>query len=293
MALKERKVIMIPTKALDVDPSYNCREDYGDLTIFKEGIIENGIVTPLVVRPVEQEDGSFRYTVISGHRRREAVRQLVEEDGYEDFSVPVLCEDLEDEKKLLARLIIDNDYKVLSPLEESMIFFKMAETGLTIRRIAEMCGRSKSTVGDYLLLASADEELKELVRSGGLTVTGAIKQLRKSEEGEGLEPIDEDAFGGEEQETKEGDGSVRSEVDSYPKEGKDTKKRGGSVTVERLELLLEQMEELDQEGRKSDAFAALEGIIKWAVGDLSNGELTAYFFDEEKEFDVTTRNLAD
>lgn len=52
-----------------------------DVESLASSIAMSGLDSPLIVRP--GEDG--RYTIVSGHRRRAALRKLVEEDGREDL----------------------------------------------------------------------------------------------------------------------------------------------------------------------------------------------------------------
>lgn len=174
---KGKEVKYVKTNLLDIDILYS-RDDYGNIQQLKDSIIENGVITPLVVYEVE-EDGDLRYSVISGYRRREAVRQLVEEDGYDDFSVPVIIDNNIDEVKRVFRIIIDNDNKPLTALEMAIVFFRLSSMGFSTKKIAERCGISDSTVRDYLLLFSADEEMKAMLRKEMITVTDAIKRLKK------------------------------------------------------------------------------------------------------------------
>jgi len=175
---KSKKVIRVKVSMLDIDPSYNCREDYGDIQQLKNSIVENGVKTPLIVYEVEKE-GDLGYMVISGYRRWEAIRQLVEEDGYEDFHIPVIIDNNEDEAKRVSRIITDNDRKPMTALEEAHVFALLSYKGQSIKEITEKCGRSEKTVRDYLLLFSADEEMKAKIRDGYITVTAAIKKLKK------------------------------------------------------------------------------------------------------------------
>jgi ParB family chromosome partitioning protein len=177
---KKKEVIYVSTNLLDIDPLYNRREDYGDMEQLKDSIVENGVITPLVVYETEDDKGDIHYAIISGYRRKEAIRQLIEEDGYNDFSIPVIIDDACDKQKMLARIITDNDRKPLTPLEKSSVFFILSERGFSIREIAKRCGMSDTKVSNYLLLFYADEITKALIRDGKLTVTDAIKKLKKA-----------------------------------------------------------------------------------------------------------------
>jgi len=160
----------------------NSREDYGDIHLLKKSIIANGVTTPLVVYENEER----RFTIISGYRRYEAARILIDRDGYEEFTVPVIIEQApktkEDEMNLFAHIIIDNDRKPLTELEEAIMFYRLKYMGWTISEIAERCGKSDSTVRDCLILFEADEEMRFFISEGKMTVANAIKELKKKGE---------------------------------------------------------------------------------------------------------------
>jgi len=177
MSMK-KEIKRVRVSLLDIDPDYNCREDYGDIQQLKESISENGVLNPLVVYEDEQEDESVRYIVISGHRRRMACLQLIEEDR-EDFNVPVIIDNDLDETKKVTRIIIDNDGKPLTALEEAAVFLRLKKMGNTSKEIAKKCGRSKALVSNFLLLSSANKEMKSMIRNGTITVTAAIEKLRQ------------------------------------------------------------------------------------------------------------------
>jgi ParB/RepB/Spo0J family partition protein len=174
---KVKEVKYVKTNLLDIDPVYS-REDYGDIEQLKNSIVENGVITPFVVYEVEQDD-AVRYTIISGNRRKEAIRQLVEEEGYDDFSVPVIIDNKTDECKRIVHTIIDNDRKPLTALETATAYFRLSNKGWTAKKIAKRCGYSEMFIKDYLLLFSADEEMKAFIRDGKMAVAVALKKLKK------------------------------------------------------------------------------------------------------------------
>jgi len=290
---KEKKVVYVSTKLLDIDAMYNRREDYGDINQLKESIVENGVITPLVVYANSDET---RYTIISGHRRKEAIRQLIEEDGYGDFQVPAIVEEVTDEKRTVARIIIDNDGKPMTALEEGSVFFTLSEMGLSLKKIAEQCGRSDTTVSNYLLLFSADEKIKALIREGKMSVKAAVEMLRKDTLDTKQEDVDSEAFGGLDGEHEEGESEVGKQIKDLPadKVGSGKTKSKGSISIESLERLLEQLEEIgDEDIRNQDAFAALSGIIQWGIGDLGYTDLAAIFFNEDVDVPITNTTLGD
>jgi len=289
MATKIKEIVWVFQSLLDVDPVYNRRDEYEDIPELMDSIIENGVVTPLVVYEVEQDDKSVRYTVISGHRRREAARRLVEEgfedEKYDDFKVPVIIDTNSDKVDMMARIIVDNDSKPLKPLEEASVFYTLKEFGLSVREISKRCGRKEKTVYDYLLLFSADEEMKAMIREGTMSVYAVIDLLKKeAQEHKKIEDeINMDAFGGD---NKESENDVSKQINELPVERETSPKKKGSISIEALERLIEQMEEMGDEGRKEDAFALTYALIQWGTGDLDYSELASVYFNDITEINV-------
>lgn len=89
--------------------------DVSNLDTLADSIAMDGLQQPLVVTP--GQDG--RYTVISGHRRRAALRKLVEEDGREDLRrVPCLVKTYQSQALAELQLIMANSTaRVLTPAE--------------------------------------------------------------------------------------------------------------------------------------------------------------------------------
>lgn len=89
--------------------------DVSNLDTLADSIAMDGLQQPLVVTP--GQDG--RYTVISGHRRRAAIRKLVEEEGREDLRrVPCLVRVYQSQALAELQLIMANSTaRVLTPAE--------------------------------------------------------------------------------------------------------------------------------------------------------------------------------
>lgn len=100
---------------LDANEANFYAVDVSKLDTLADSIAMDGLQQPLVVTP--GQDG--RYTVISGHRRRAAIRKLVEEDGREDLRrVPCLVKTYQSPALAELQLIMANSTaRVLSSAE--------------------------------------------------------------------------------------------------------------------------------------------------------------------------------
>lgn len=90
---------------LDANEANFYAVDVSKLDTLADSIAMDGLQQPLVVTP--GQDG--RYTVISGHRRRAAIRKLVEEEGREDLRrVPCLVKTYQSPALAELQLIMAN-----------------------------------------------------------------------------------------------------------------------------------------------------------------------------------------
>lgn len=134
-------------------PRIDMREE--TLTELAESIRMQGIVQPIVVRPLPGTGGETRYEIIAGERRWRAA-QLA---GLE--KVPALIRDIPDEAAVAVALIENIQRENLNPLEEARSLKRLIEEfDMTHGQAAEAVGRSRVMVSNLLRLL----ELPEAVR---------------------------------------------------------------------------------------------------------------------------------
>lgn len=128
--------------------------DVSKLDTLADSIAMDGLQQPLVVTP--GQDG--RYTVISGHRRRAAIRKLVEEDSREDLRrVPCLVRVYQSQALAELQLIMANSTaRVLTSAEVmrqaqrmEQLLYQLKEEGYSFpgrmrAQVAEVCQVSES-----------------------------------------------------------------------------------------------------------------------------------------------------
>lgn len=134
-------------------PRLDLRED--TLQALAESIRAQGIVQPLVVRPL---DGG-RYELIAGERRWRAA-QLA---GLQE--VPVVVRDVSDQAAIAMALIENIQRENLNPLEEASALQQLiTEFKLTHQQAAETVGRSRAAITNLLRLLELTEEVQQWVR---------------------------------------------------------------------------------------------------------------------------------
>ncbi|MCU7904752.1 MAG: ParB/RepB/Spo0J family partition protein [Candidatus Thiodiazotropha sp. (ex Epidulcina cf. delphinae)] len=142
--------------------------DADSLRELAESIAAQGVIQPVVVRPVENN----RYELIAGERRWRAAQQA----GLDE--IPVVVKDVTEEAAMAMGLIENIQREDLNPLEEANALNRLLlEFGLTHQEVAKAVGKSRTTVTNLLRLLELNEEVKTLVESGRLEMGHARSLL--------------------------------------------------------------------------------------------------------------------
>ncbi|RVT52784.1 ParB/RepB/Spo0J family partition protein [Rubrivivax albus] len=135
------------------------RMDEGALYELAESIRGQGVMQPILVRPV---DGG-RYEIIAGERRFRAARLA----GLNE--VPVLVKPVADEAAAVMALIENIQREDLNPLEEAQGLKRLVdEFGLTHEQAAQAVGRSRSAASNLLRLLNLAEPVQQMLMAGDL-----------------------------------------------------------------------------------------------------------------------------
>src|SRR6188474_3121970 len=124
-----------------------------------DSIRAQGVVQPIVVRPLDNADaGHARYEIIAGERRWRAA-QLA---GLHE--IPAIIRRVPDEAAIAMALIENIQRENLNPLEEARALQRLiTEFELTHAAAAEAVGRSRAAVSNLLRLLDLGEEARGLV----------------------------------------------------------------------------------------------------------------------------------
>jgi ParB family transcriptional regulator, chromosome partitioning protein len=135
------------------------RMDEGSLYELAESIKSQGIMQPVLVRPLAGD----RYEIIAGERRFRAARLA----GLDE--VPVLVKDVPDEAAAVMGLIENIQREDLNPLEEAQGLQRLTgEFGLTHEQAAQAVGRSRSAASNLLRLLQLAEPVQQMLMAGDL-----------------------------------------------------------------------------------------------------------------------------
>jgi ParB family transcriptional regulator, chromosome partitioning protein len=123
-----------------------------------ESIRAQGIVQPIIIRPVRDTGDGVHYEIVAGERRWRAA-QLAELR-----KVPVIIRDIPDEAAVAMALIENIQREDLNPLEQARALDRLIrEFEMTHQQAAEAVGRSRAAVSNLLRLLELAEEVKLLV----------------------------------------------------------------------------------------------------------------------------------
>ena len=135
------------------------RMDEGSLYELAESIRSQGIMQPVLVRPL----AGGRYEIIAGERRFRAAGLA----GLRE--VPVLVRDVPDETAAVMALIENIQRENLNPLEEAQGLQRLTlEFALTHDEAAKAVGRSRSAASNLLRLLNLAEPVQQLLMAGDL-----------------------------------------------------------------------------------------------------------------------------
>jgi len=170
-----------PVSSLAVDlinrGRYQPRRDFDpeSLQELADSISAQGVLQPIVVRPVDEE----RYEIIAGERRWRAA-QLAGQ-----AQIPVVIRDVDEQAAMAIGLIENIQRDDLNPLEEASALYRLLnEFELTHQEVAQAVGKSRTSVTNLLRLLDLTSDVKEYVETGQLEMGHARALLGLKEGGE-------------------------------------------------------------------------------------------------------------
>jgi ParB family chromosome partitioning protein len=145
---------------IDANP-HQPRERFDDahLTELAGSIRENGVLQPVVVRRAGD-----RYQLVVGERRLRASRMAGK------ATIPAIVRDIEDDDSLKFALLENLQREDLTPVEEARGYAALRDGfGLSVKDVAGMIGKDRSTVANTLRLLNLPPRVIELLEQGRLT----------------------------------------------------------------------------------------------------------------------------
>ena len=139
-------------------PRVDMRQD--SLEELAASIKSQGVVQPIIARPVAAKDGVQRYEIIAGERRWRAAQMA----GLSE--IPAVIRDVPDDAAIAMALIENIQRENLNPLEESRSLDRLInEFDLTHAEAAAAVGRSRASVSNLLRLQELSDKVKNLLEN--------------------------------------------------------------------------------------------------------------------------------
>ncbi len=137
-------------------PRVDMRQD--SLENLASSIKAQGVVQPIVARPISSKGNEQRYEIVAGERRWRAA-QLA---GLAE--IPAVVREIPDEAAIAMALIENIQRENLNPLEEARALDRLIrEFELTHAEAAQAVGRSRASVSNLLRLQDLSEKVKPLL----------------------------------------------------------------------------------------------------------------------------------
>ncbi len=128
-----------------------------------ESIKAQGVMQPIVVRPIASAPAGVKYEIIAGERRWRAA-QIAGLD-----KIPAVIREVTDEAAIAMALIENIQREDLNPIEEAVALKRLQdEFELTHQEVAAAVGKSRTTVTNLLRLITLSDEVKMLLEHGDL-----------------------------------------------------------------------------------------------------------------------------
>jgi ParB family chromosome partitioning protein len=154
---------------------YQPRKDMSNDALIElaNSIKSQGIIQPIVVRQTDNEE----YEIIAGERRWRAA-QIAGLDR-----VPCLVKDVPDESAVAIALIENIQREDLNAMEEAIALERLLiEFELTHQEVADVVGKSRTTVSNLLRLNNLNSEVKTFLEHGDIEMGHARALLALSDE---------------------------------------------------------------------------------------------------------------
>jgi len=155
----------IPLDAIERNP-FQTRVQFDDklLTELAESIKANGVIQPVLVRPLP----NGRYQLIAGERRWLASQKAGKS------TIPAILRQVSDEQAMEITIVENLQRADLNPIEQARAFDRLGrEFGMTQEQMAHRTGKDRASVANYLRLLKLPESIQSKVASGALSYSHA------------------------------------------------------------------------------------------------------------------------
>lgn len=155
----------IPVASIRPNP-HQPRQAFGQdaLKSLADSIRRDGVMQPVIVRPLDPAAGKIKFELVAGERRWRAAKLV----GLDD--IPAIVRDLDEHQTAQWALVENLQREDLDPIERAEAFRHLLDRfDLSHEQVAEEVGVNRTTITNALRLLSLADEVQELVRQGMLS----------------------------------------------------------------------------------------------------------------------------
>jgi ParB family transcriptional regulator, chromosome partitioning protein len=159
------KPLEIPLDHIERNPfQTRTRFDEAQLQELTQSIAASGVVQPIVVRPLSQQDGQIKYQLITGERRWLASRKAGKS------TIPAIVRQASDEQTLEMTIVENLQRADLNPMEQARAYQRLShDFKMTQEQMATRTGKERASVANFLRLLRLPEPIQHKVESGDLS----------------------------------------------------------------------------------------------------------------------------
>ena len=154
----------LPLEDIRPNPEQPRREFAADaLADLAASIREQGLLQPVLVRPVADAHGAT-HEIVAGERRWRAARQA----GLTE--IPVIVREVDDEQSLALAMVENLQREDLNPMEEAAgLHLLLTRFGISQESLAKKVGKSRPAVANALRLLQLSEPMQRDLATGAMT----------------------------------------------------------------------------------------------------------------------------
>jgi ParB family chromosome partitioning protein len=155
----------IPVEEIERNPfQTRVHFDEGLIAELAESIQANGVVQPILVRPLL----NGRYQLIAGERRWLASQKAGK------ATIPAILRQVSDEQAMEITIVENLQRADLNPIEQARAFERLGrEFGMTQEQMAHRTGKDRATIGNFLRMLKLPESVQSKVAIGALSFSHA------------------------------------------------------------------------------------------------------------------------
>ena len=165
---KKSDIFSIDPRAIQVMDGFNSRSNF-NIDELAEQIREQGVLNPITVQSVKDEDGTQHYRLIDGERRYRAVMKLLNEGVDIPYIKAIVIPQTLSKAELYMQQAMRNEGEKFNEYEWGILANKMkTECSMSVPEIAKMLGKNAGVVTYWLQILEMPEDVQALVRDNKL-----------------------------------------------------------------------------------------------------------------------------